>query len=792
MKAKLLALAMIGMMFATTFAGTAGASVDAVPAIADVVNVGASAAASDVSIYKDPNQPVDARVEDLLSRMTLDEKIEQMHGNMADPETMSTIYNSRLGIPGFNFSDGPRGERWGYTTTFPVGIACGATWNEGLEYLVGVVMGNETSARGRDVIFAPCMNLVRDSHGGRSQETYGEDTWHVGRMGVALIEGIQSEGAMACAKHYAANSDENNRHQKNSILDPRTLYEIYLPHFKMAVVEADVASVMPAYNRLNGEYCAGNYQLLRQILKGEWGFDGLTVSDWFGTEGPIVEHIESFGGPMLNSQLPINFIKMVASNTNPNATGIKSPTPYDAIQAGLDVEMPEPYLYNYEFNVLASSGQIQQYLIDDAVRRILRAKFEYGLFDEPKKANDAFVETPEHIALTREVEHEAAVLLKNDGNTLPFDIGAIKSIAVIGPAADDKDRLGDHGSSNAQPTPEKLITTLMGIKNKVGSGVKVSYDNGSDPAAAAELAKTCDAAVVVVGRNYLEEAEAKDLDSLALSGTQPELINAVCSANKNSVVVLIAGSAVTMQEWIANAPAILMAWYPGMEGGNAIADIVFGDVCPSGRIPITFPKSEDQLPLFDSYKMDDVYSYYHGYRYFDKNNLEPLFPFGYGLSYTTFEYSNMKIDKSIIGLDGKVKVSVDVKNTGDVAGDEVVQLYIGYEGSKVERSVKDLKGFNKVFLQPGEKKTVTIEVAAENVSYYSAGLGKFVVEPITYNVLVGASSRDIRETGLFRISENQAEVDAENQKSAKTPGFEVALAFVALGAISIILRKKRL
>ncbi len=783
MKAKLMAFALIGMMFATTFAGIAGASGNVVSTLTDVI-ANDSVDAEDTPIYKDPNQPIDARVENLLSLMTLQEKIEQMGGEFPGEVQenmqgmMNTPENTRLGIPGFRFTDAGRGVRWGAATTFPVGIARGATWNPALEYVGGQVMGNETKAKGRNVLLAPCINLARDPHAGRTQEYYSEDTWLAGRMGVASIEGIQSQGAMAQVKHFAANNDEDQRFTKNSVVDPRTLNEIYLPHFKMAIQEANVATIMSAYNRLNGEYCGSNMQLLREILKGEWGFDGVVVSDWMGVTPWMVQMQIGWG---LSQSIPI---------PNENFSGIPyMPTTESCIRAGLDVEMPYAILYRYpEPAALVQSGVIPEELVDDAIRRILRVKFEYGLFDNERTKNDKFVETVEHIAVTKQAEQEAIVLLKNE-NVLPFSINGIKTIAVIGPAANEV-RLGDQGSSNAQPT--SAITPLDGIKNYVGNRATVSYLDGSDTAAAAELAKKSDAVIVVVGRNYAEEAEGNDLETLALSGTQPALINAVGAVNKNCAVVLIAGTAVTMSEWIQNAPSILMAWYPGMEGGNAIASIMFGDVSPSGKLPLTFPKDETQLPPFKSEELDMVYSYYHGYRYFDKYNLEPQFPFGYGLSYTTFDISNMKIDKNVIGLNGKVRISVDVENTGNVAAAEVIQIYIGYEGSAVDRSVKDLKGFDKVFLQPGEKKTVTIEIAAENLSYYSAGGSKFVVEPIIYNVLVGASSRDIRETGSFRISENQAEVDAENQENAKTPGFEAVLAFAAIGAIALVLRKKRL
>lgn len=782
---RLMALAVLGLMLGSI--GFASGEIRIVPVSHRILEDGTD---DGTPPYKDKNRSIEERVEDLLSRMTLEEKIEQMHGEISEEMQqtgipMRTADNERLGIPGFRFTDGPRGPRWGYTTTFPVAIARGATWDPEIEYRVGVVMGNETRALGRNCLLAPCINLVRDPRGGRSQETYGEDTWHVGKMSIYFIEGVQSQKAMACAKHYACNNDENQRFMKNSIVDPRTLNEIYLPHFRRAVQDANVASIMTAYNRINGEYGCANFDLVRQKLKGEWGFNGFVVSDWVATSPYFMTAlglVAGLAGMAIGTGVPV---------PNENFTGAPYfPTTETCLRAGLDVEMPFSYVYEPQvLYVLVTTGALPIELINDAVRRILRMKFAYGLFDDdPAQFDPKVVESQEHIMVTRFVEQEGAVLLKNDASTLPFNLANIKSIAVIGPAADDKDRLGDHGSSNAQPTPEKIVTVLAGIKNKVGGSATVSYMDGSDINAAAALAKTCDATIVVVGRNYTEESEGKDLETLALSGNQPELIKAVGDANKNCVVVIIAGSAVTMNEWIDKVPAILMAWYPGMEGGNAIADIIFGDINPSGKLPITFPRSEDQLPPFNSNELDDVYSYYHGYRYFDKFGIEPQFPFGYGLSYTTFEFSNLKLDKKIIGLDGKVQVSVDVKNTGERAGAEVVQIYIGYNGSAVDRAVKDLKGFNKVFLQPGEKKTVTIEIDAKNLSYYSAGLGKFVVEEIEYLVYVGSSSRDIRLTDSFAISSLPPQPAEEVGKRAFIPGFESI--FVLLGVIVIFLHCK--
>lgn len=757
-----MAVVILGLFLATGFAGVANAQV-----------------------YKDPNAPIEARVEDLLSRMTIQQKCKQMAGMITSQEDpmFGTPSDTDLGIPGFRFVNGPRG--CGYGTCFPVAIGRAATWNTDLEYTVGEVMGKETRAADKNGILAPCLNLVRDSRDGRAQESYGEDSLLTGAIAVAFIEGVQSEKAMAQAKHYAVNTYQSQQSLRNAIVDPRTLNEVYLPHFKMAV-DAGVASVMTSYNRVNGEYTCSNTMLVRETLKGLWGFDGFVVSDWYSTI-PYFIAAPMTGQGLIKGQIPM---------IDENFTLHEFPTTDNMLHAGLDVEMPFAVWYEPDLLSTLASAQLEnQKLIDDAVRRILRMKFEFGLFDEDRSiyVNESCKECPEHVAITRLVEQEAIVLLKNENNVLPFDLNEIKSIAVIGPAADDKNRLGEPGSSSVQSTTEKIVTTYAGIKNRVGDSITVSYDGGSDPAAAAELAKKSDAVVVVVGRIPADEGENCDLTTIVLNSTQTALVNAVGAANRNCAVVLIGGSGFVLSDCLQNAPALLMAWYPGLEGGNAIADVIFGDVNPSGKLSVTFPKSEAQIPMFDLNVLDDVYPYYHGYRYFDKYNLEPEFAFGHGLSYTTFEYSNLKIDKSVIGLDGKAKVSVDIENTGDVYGGEVVQLYIGYNGSAVDRAAKDLKGFDKVFLQPGEKRTVTIEIAAENVSYYSAGLGKFVVEPITYNVLVGSSSRDIRQTSSFRISTNPEEIDAgaQEQSGEKTPGFELIGLIAGLGVAIALTRRRK-
>ncbi|HIH96901.1 MAG TPA: glycosyl hydrolase [Thermoplasmata archaeon] len=709
----------------------------------------------DVPSYKDPNLSVEERVEDLLSRMTLREKVAQMGGKIPGDE-FTTRYNDRLGIPEFRFTDGPRGVRWENATCFPVPMARGSTWDPELEKRVGEAMGIETRARGRNVLLAPCINLVRHPRGGRSQETYGEDPYHVGRVGIAFIEGVQSRKVMACAKHYAVNNHENTRRTNNAGIDERTLREIYLPHFKACVKEGDVASIMSAYNLVNGQYCSENHHLLKDILKDEWEFKGFVVSDWFACHSIA-----------------------------------------DSISAGLDVEMPFAFYYGRRLLPRVKLGMVSEEAINDAARRILRQKFSAGLFDEEfsldERIDESIVECEEHTHLTQEVEREAIVLLKNNDHILPLSMDGLGSIAVIGPAADDV-RLGDHGSSNV--VPSYAITPLQGIKNKVGNKIEVYHSDGSDLTEASELAKKSDVAILVVGLSYKDEGEGKDRESMDLLGNQVELIKKVAVANKNCVVVLIGGSAITMDPWIDEVPAILMAWYPGQEGGNAIADVLFGDYNPGGKLPITFPKSENQLPDFDNNDKETIIPYYHGYRHFDKYGLEPLFPFGYGLSYTEFEYSNLELNQKKIGPDGTVRISVDVKNVGDRKGDEVVQLYVGYVGSRVDRPVKELKGFKRVGLQPGEAKTVTFELKPDELAYYNLDITGWEVEPIRYPVYVGASSRDMRLRDMFEITTERITPPEEEQPELpQIPWFGIvivlAVVIVIATVIAILLRRKK-
>jgi beta-glucosidase len=645
--------------------------------------------------------------------MTLEEKAAQMHGTgiLPDEDFWPTPDNERLSIPGFRMTDGPRGVHAGRSTTFPVAMARGATWDPDLERRVGAAMGLEVAAKGGNVLLAPCINVLRHPRWGRAQETYGEDPHHLARMGVAFVQGAQQH-VLASAKHFAANSMEDNRFHVDVTLEERTLREIYLPHFRAVVRQARVASVMSAYNSVNGAYCGENAALLTDILKGEWEFDGFVESDWI----------------------------LGTYHTVPSAL------------AGLDIEMPAPQQYGPPLVAAVEAGDVGEEVLDEAVRRILRKKIEFGLFDPPVVSPEV-VESPEHRALAREVAEKGMVLLRNEGAALPLDAAALSTVAVVGHLADTVN-LGDHGSSMV--TPSAAVTPLAGILDLVGGTVDVQHFPADLLAPADATAITlADAAIVVVGLTTDEEGEntpatGGDRETLALSPTHAALVADVAALNGRTIVVLQGGSAIAAP-WIDQVRAVLMAWYPGMEGGHALAAVLFGQVSPSGRLPLTWPVDESQLPPFRNDADAVFYGYYHGYRLFDRDALEPLFPFGHGLTYTTFSYDAIHLDTDTLGPDDTLTVSVDVTNTGDRAGVEVVQLYVGTQGSAVDRPVRDLRAFARVALEPGASTTVTLQVPATDLAYWDTATGAWVVEPLTYTAIVGPSAGDLPLAADFTI-----------------------------------------
>jgi len=484
-------------------------------------------------------------------------------------------------------------------------------------------------------------------------------------------------------------------------------------------VDAGVASLMSAYNKVNGELCGHNRRLLTEILKDDWKFDGFVVSDflWGVKDGKAAAH------------------------------------------AGLDIEMPIARFYGRKLKKLVLAGEVPEKNIDESVIRILRQKDRFAKVGEPSYDRKKVGGT-DHAKLAYEAAAKSIVLLKNENSALPLDRARIKTVAVIGRLA-DKANLGDIGSSRVRPP--YAITPLAGIKNRAGNSISVLYNSGEDLSAAQSAARAADAVVIVAGLSWKEEGEflplplikfGGDRVDLNLPAKQEELIRTIASENKRCIVVLEGSSAITMESWKDRVSAILMAWYPGMEGGNAIADILFGDVNPGAKLPIIFPKSADQLPYFDNKVKEIEYGYYHGYRLFDKKGLEPAFPFGFGLSYTEFKYSNLRLDKREIGKSKSLMVRVDVANVGKMAGEEVAQFYVGYNGSRVDRPVKDLKGFARLALAPGETKTISIEIQAPELAYYDTSSSSWQIEEIEYVVYAGPSSRasDLALRDTFRIS----------------------------------------
>lgn len=810
-------------------------------------------------IYLDPKVPVEDRVNDLLPRMTSNEKLDYIGG-----------YNSfyirpiaRLKIPEIKMSDGPVGARNdGKTTAYPAGILTASTWDTTLVSRLGHALGKDCRSRGTHILLAPGLNIYRAPMCGRNFEYFGEDPYLAARMAVGYIKGLQSERVVGTAKHYAANNQEWDRYSVSSDVDERTLQEIYMPAFKASVIEAKAGSVMCSYNLINGTWASENKHLLTEILKDQWKFDGLVMSDWGATH-----HGK------------------------------------EAALAGLDLEMPAgDYMNSKNLAPLIASGTIPQSVIDDKVARILRILFRFGFFDKPQKDSSIPADYAPNAQVALDLARGGIVLLKNQNSTLPLEKGAIKSIAVIGPNADAY--VAGGGSSGTDPFHP--VTILSGIKAIAGSDITITYDpgNGDDASAyknsvfytdntltkkglnasyfpnktlsgiaaktqvdlhvnfswgtnapsvagipvdnfsvrwtgviqvpvtgdydffvrsddgsrlyvnnsllvnqwndqaattkqatlhltkdviypvkleyyesavdaemkmgytligssessAVLAAKNADVAVVCVGFNSSTEAEGFDR-TFEMPNHQDSLINQISRVNPNTIVILNAGGNVATSNWIGNVPALLHAWYPGQEGGTAIGEILFGLVNPSGKLPVSFEKKWEDNPTFKSYydpNKDKHVAYTEGlmvgYRYYDTKNVEPLFPFGYGLSYTNFVYSNLQITPDNTDNPNVVRVSFDLSNTGGVAGAEVAQLYIGQAASKVFRPIKELKGFSKVTLNPGETRNVSIKLDSASFSYFKEKKNAFGYDAGNYEIYVGGSSRDIQLQGSLALS----------------------------------------
>jgi beta-glucosidase len=660
-------------------------------------------------------EDLEKRVDELIDQMTLEEKILQMAGDggifFPDGETAWNVPGlERLGIPPFRMADGPRGVTTVFgATTFPVGVARGAMWEPEVEQRIGAAMGRELRSSDGNVLLAPTINILRHPRWGRAQESYGEDVHHMSRMGVDFVQGVQ-EYVLANPKHYAANSIENTRFEVDVTIDERTLREIYLPHFRAAVLEGEAASVMSAYNSVNGQFCGENEHLLKQILKTEWGFDGFVLSDWiFGTQSTL--------GSALN---------------------------------GLDLEMPIASVYGDQLLAAVNRGDVPESVIDDAVRRMVRKKLQYNL-DQPSDIDESVLGSDEHLALAREAAVKGCVLLKNESGALPVDASGVARIAVVGLLA-DMENTGDNGSSDTNPA--FVVTALQGIEEAVGGAATIDHI-GTDVLAAEDIStiEAADLVIVVTGLTAEDEGEgligAGDRADLSLSDERVKLVQDASAANDRTIVVLEGGSAITMGAWLADIEALLMAWYPGQMGGHAIADLLFGDANPSGKLPVTFPTGLDQLPPFENEPRPGneqpmvTYDYFHGYRYLDRNDSTPEFPFGFGLSYTTFSVDNLRASQAEAAAGDVVLFSVDVTNTGSTAGAEVVQLYVSYPGSAVERADRELKGFAKVMLEPGATQTVEIAIPVNDLAYYDVTDAAWALEGLEHEVHAGTSSRDL-------------------------------------------------
>ena len=667
------------------------------------------------------SQTPDARARELVNKMTLDEKIQELHG-IKDAEHYRVVPGvPRLGIPDFHITNGPAGAGPGgnltpatqaKATALPAPISLAATWDIKLANLHGAVAAGEAKELGSGLLEAPTINIARVPQNGRTFEGYGEDPYLAGQISVNNIIGIQSQGVIANVKHYAANNQETDRFTINEEIDERALREIYLPAFEISIRQGHSASVMCAYPKVNGAFCCENDLLMNQILKKEWGFDGFVISD--------------FGA--VHSTIP-------------------------SAMAGLDLEMPTGKYFGDDLKAAINAEKVPMSVIDDKLVRRFRTMMAFGIFDHPPAAKP--LSPQPNGASARRLAEEAMVLLKNDGNVLPFNATRLKSIALIGPFA-VKAMTGGGGSSHVVPL--YAVDPLDGLRSRAGDKVAVNLNDGNDIPQAVSAARAADVAIVMVGDN---EREGRD-HLISLDGTQDQLVQAVAAANPHTVVVVKSGSAVLMP-WADKVPAILEAWYPGEEDGNAVADVLFGDYNPSGKLPITFPKNLSDVPAGtpEQYPGVDKVAHYSegvfvGYRHYDAKGIDPLFPFGHGLSYTSFTYKDLKISPSDITLNGKneptVNVDLNVSNTGTVAGAEVVQLYLGMpSSSEVPQPPKQLKAFQKITLNPREKGHVHLVLDARSLSYWDVKRHDWAVAPGAYKIMVGSSSRDIRLQGETKI-----------------------------------------
>ena len=711
-----------------------------------------NAAAASSQVTDKEKVQMEKRIEKLIKKMTLEEKVGLLHGN-------SKFYVAgveRLGIPEWSLSDGPHGVRaeinrhdWAYAgwtndsaSYFPTGTAFAAAWNPELAYRRGEVLGEEARWRKKDVLLGPGVNIIRSPLCGRNFEYMSEDPYMNSVLAVAYIKGLQSRDVACSVKHFAVNNQETNRTTVDVECSERALREIYLPAFKAAVQEGGALTVMAAYNKFRGEFCAENNYLVRKILRNEWGFDGVYVTDWGAAHSTV-----------------------------------------PSMEAGLDLEMGtlidkyEDWYYANPLIDAVKSGKVPMSLVDEKVGDVLRVMIKTNVLDPKKRFGPGSMNTKEHQQATYDAAAEAIVLLKNQNNLLPLDFSSIKSLAVIGDNATRKHSNGGLSSEIKavyEVTPlgalrakwgdkvdirfaqgyEKLSTFVEGSNNGQSSGTFSSKTQESDALLkeAVEVDRTSDVALLVCGLNHDYDTESFDRLNMDIPYGQVELIQEVVKANPRTIVVMIAGSPLNMAAVDICSPAIVWAWFNGMEGGNALVDVLSGKVNPSGKMPFTTPVSLDQSPAhaLGNFPGRDLKVNYEedilvGYRWFDTKGLPVVYPFGYGLSYTTFDYSNLNTDKETYDQADTIQATFTLTNTGDREGAEVAQLYVSDPVCSVMRPVKELKGFKKVFLKPGESRRITLDIPVSSLAFYSEAQSQFVVEPGEFILQLGASASDIKQ-----------------------------------------------
>jgi beta-glucosidase len=672
----------------------------------------ARATATPTQPWLDASQSPAKRAAELVAQMTLDEKITELHGIQNSEHRRFVPGIDRLSIPPLVITNGPAGVGPGddpqqqAATALPAPISLAASFDRSLAEQYGVITGAETRDLAASLLEGPDINIARVPVNGRTFEGFGEDPYLAGQLSVGNIDGIQSQGIIAEVKHYAANNQEANRLAVNGVIDDRTLHEIYLPHFEASVRDAHAGTVMCAYPKVNGTFACENDPLLVDILRGQWGFDGFVQSDFGAAHSTVA-----------------------------------------SAQAGMDLEMPTGPFYGDAMKQAVLAGQVSMQTIDTLLIRRFTVMMRFGLFDRPLTKSPIPVEADG--AFARSAAEDGTVLLKNEAGQLPLDASALHSVAVIGPFAGAA-KTGGGGSSHVVPL--YTVNPVDGIKSRVGPDVTVSYNDGSDAAAAAAVAQSADVAIVMVGDN---ETEGSDRSSLALSGNQDQLVTSVAAANPHTVVVAKSGGPILMP-WAAQVPAIVEAWYPGEEDGNAVAAVLFGDANPSGKLPISFPKADGDVPAHTPEQYPGVngtatYSegLQVGYRWYDAQGIAPLFPFGYGLSYTTFAFSHLTVSPVLVP-GGNVSASVDVTNTGSRAGADVAQVYVAQPASTGEPP-RQLVGFQKVELAPGQTKHITFTLGQRAFSTWDSAAQQWGTADGQYGVYVGDSSRSLPLHGTVTI-----------------------------------------